>query len=416
MKITIGILGDAQYFPREIITPILVQRLLEIKPNLVIQLGDHGQKPGSLPQWESFKSFMKPLDRAQIPWYALIGNHEVKRSFQRDLHHIIFPKPENSSWFSIDAGPSLLIIGDTEWVERFDKNEQRGKIAGEQYLWLAGLLAKNPNRPKLFFCHRPLYPPFWHVHKDACLDQYPEHRDRLCRLLSENGTLATISGHEHIFHFVARKGMAHFISGAGGTALRFDKGRRDIFYHILSVTICTDSDIHPRFREKGISLYCDIKAIDLKGRCRRHFCILEGKIVQSNLPEIDGINKVQEDLRQTDKKSKVKWLFQGQFAPLMLMKKIKEASDKNRPFRLIVGGDGTFDIPTWQADKEDRSKYMDNDTDENIDNGEDKNEGKIINNELVSFLPYPDLINRKERVNGGLWLGIVEKSENNRAI
>lgn len=272
----IGVIGDAQAFPRGFVTPLLCKILVKNKPDIVVQLGDHGMTWGSLSQWESFIKLMSPLGEAKIPWKTMIGNHEVKRSWQADLHAELFRMPGNGRWFSIElplnkkslknTDSTKLIILDTEWVKS-DGYHERGRIDGDQYEWLKHEISENPTQPKMIFLHRPLFPPKWHSHKGACLDEYPRLLRRLVKLLSTNNVFATFSGHEHAYHLASRCGMLNLVSGAGGVMLRHYLGHRDLFHHVLLV------DLY-RYDEQKIYLMT-VKAIDLKGAVRRTALLLQ---------------------------------------------------------------------------------------------------------------------------------------------
>lgn len=306
---TIGILGDAQAFPRRFITPQLLKILISYRPDMVVQLGDHGMRQGSLPEWESFRKLLAPLDKAGIPWIPIIGNHEVDYSWHADLHARLFRLPGNGCWFSrhinggdkSDSSCSLktkIIVCDTDWVPptgfldpdmlrargktfRQLYHQNKGRIKGIQYQWLEKELKKSNDMPVLMFFHRPLFPPPWHSHAGACLDQYPAMRRRLLNLFRRHNVLATFSGHEHAFHMVGKAGILHMVSGAGGVMLRYYKGHRDIFHHALIARLSMMSDGDEKRCKSERYMVLHVTALDLWGNIRRTAIVIQPEISRS---------------------------------------------------------------------------------------------------------------------------------------
>jgi predicted phosphodiesterase len=144
-------------------------------------------------------------------WYPVIGNHEIEIcAYLQTAIFMIQNLPD------LNPGPSgseATYSFDVENIHfsclnlYYNGYSDRGRgsdadVCDALYEWLEQDL-KNTNKPiKLVFGHEPAFPQpdkdcgrIRHV--GACLDEYPDHRDRFWELLKNQGVMAYICGHTH---------------------------------------------------------------------------------------------------------------------------------------------------------------------------------------------------------------------------
>ena len=55
--------------------------LMDPLPGCVLVLGDMAYEHGDVADYELFKTMMEPLDKVDIPWYPMMGNHDNREAF-----------------------------------------------------------------------------------------------------------------------------------------------------------------------------------------------------------------------------------------------------------------------------------------------------------------------------------------------
>lgn len=234
-----GSYGSTRYEPA---VPAAVQRLLELKPDLVISTGDMvaGQRlhpplgSGAVTaMWSSFHATVsEPLARARIPLAVTPGNHDAsayeafaleRESFRREW---LARKPavrfvDDAGYpfrYAFSAGDALFIALDVTRVGAVDADQKR---------WLKQLLGREGARfrHRVVFSHLPVYPFTRGRETEVSADHELE------RLLRKHGVEMYLSGHHHAFYPGYRNGI-RFVSqaclGAGprpllGTTVRSER-------------------------------------------------------------------------------------------------------------------------------------------------------------------------------------------------
>ena len=225
-----GSYGSTQY---ETTVPAAVQRIVELKPDLVISTGDMvaGQRlhpplasAAVSAMWSSFHAAVtEPLAKARIPLAVTPGNHDAsayeafaleRESFRREW---LARKPavrfvDDAGYpfrYAFAAGDALFISLDVTRVGVIDADQQR---------WLEQLLAREAARfrHRVAFSHLPVYP-FTHGRETEVSADHD-----LERLLRTHGVEMYLSGHHHAYYPGYRNGI-RFVSqaclGAGPRAL-----------------------------------------------------------------------------------------------------------------------------------------------------------------------------------------------------
>jgi 3',5'-cyclic AMP phosphodiesterase CpdA len=220
-----GAYGSTRYEPS---VDRAIERILELKPDLVISTGDMvaGQRRPHLSRreveamWGAFHTRVSdPLEAAGIPLAVTPGNHDgsAYRGFEAERR--IYAEQWGAKkpglnflddshypfYYAFVAGETLFIALDATII---------GRLARDQMRWLRDLLREHGSeyRQRLAFSHLPLWP-------------FAEGRERefigdpgLEQLFQEANVALYLSGHHHAFYPGHKDGI-HYVSqsclGAG---------------------------------------------------------------------------------------------------------------------------------------------------------------------------------------------------------
>ncbi len=125
--------------------------LMDPLPGCVLILGDLAYSHGDVADYELFKAMMEPLDKAGIPWYPMMGNHDDREAF-----FSVFP--ERKSKFVSDRLVTVVKTPRSDFVLLDSLKE--GKIGGtldeKQRTWLKSFLSDR--KKSTFVCaHHSIY-------------------------------------------------------------------------------------------------------------------------------------------------------------------------------------------------------------------------------------------------------------------
>jgi len=200
-----------------------IERILELKPDLVISTGDmvagqrrpHLSRPELEAMWGAFHAHVSdPLEAAGIPLAVAPGNHdgsaypgfETERriyaeqwdarkpglSFLDDTHYPLY--------YAFAAGETLFVALDATTV---------GHLPRDQMRWLRDLLREHGGayRQRVAFSHLPLWPFAQGREREFIGDRDLE------RLLQQANLGLYLSGHHHVFYPGHKDGI-HYVSQA----------------------------------------------------------------------------------------------------------------------------------------------------------------------------------------------------------
>jgi hypothetical protein len=228
--------GNTHYEPA---VASAVQRIVELRPDLVISTGDMvaGQRrhpplaqPAVDAMWASFHAVVSDrLQAAGIPLAVTPGNHDASAYERFALERRIY----RDQWLARRPGVRFIddarypfqyafAVGQTLFVS-LDVTRV-GEVGADQRRWLEELLAREARRfrHRVAFSHLPVYP-FTHgreteVSADHALEE----------ILRRHGVELYLSGHHHAFYPGYHQGI-RFVSqaclGAGPRALIGDAAR-----------------------------------------------------------------------------------------------------------------------------------------------------------------------------------------------
>jgi len=166
-------------------------------------------------------SVMKPLNKAValigIPWYNVLGNHDINKDARDDQHSDeTFESHYGPSYYSFDHGTvHFLVLDDVAWTGAKD-GERRGHFVGglgeKQLEFVRNDLALIPHdQLVVLMMHIPLV--------DV------EDRHELYRLIEKRPFALSVSAHTHFqqHHFITRE------DGFEG---------KEPHHHVVNVTVC----------------------------------------------------------------------------------------------------------------------------------------------------------------------------------
>lgn len=201
-----------------------VQRIIELKPDLVLSTGDMvaGQRlhplltrPKLDAMWKSFHhSVSSPLANADIPLAVTPGNHDASAYASFTLEREIY-KEQWLAWkpklqyidddhypyyYAFSAGETLFVSLDATRV---------GHLPAEQKVWLQELLTAHgqQHKQRVVFGHVPLWP--FSVGRE--LDILDDHE--LESLLQQGSVDIFLNGHHHAYYPGYKNGI-NYISQA----------------------------------------------------------------------------------------------------------------------------------------------------------------------------------------------------------
>ena len=205
-----------------------------LMPDFVVILGDfvkgdtHEDLLGEA--WNEFERVARVL---KMPYYLVIGNHDVQcRSGEK-----MFRERFGSPYYCFDYGNSHFIVLNSE-----DK-EGRGDISGRQLEWLRKDLKAHSEAEHIFvFVHRPL----WESERNW--------NKKIHHLLVEHKVDMVFAGHNHRYKApMTRDGIKYIVTGGGGSvpmgSIKEDEG---IFYHWVYATVRGDEVNLAVIRPEGL--------------------------------------------------------------------------------------------------------------------------------------------------------------------
>ncbi len=162
-----------------------------------------------------FGSLNRTIALLGIPWYNVIGNHDINYDARHDRHSDeTFESVYGPSYYSFDHGPvHFLVVDDIQWlVEQNGKGRYVGGLGPEQMEFIRNDLAMIPeDQLVVLMMHIPL------------IDV--QDRQELYRLIEQRPFCISISGHTH--HHEHR-------------FIKRDDGWQgpEPHHHIINVTVC----------------------------------------------------------------------------------------------------------------------------------------------------------------------------------
>lgn len=166
-----------------------------------------------------FESFNRTLGHIGVPWYNVIGNHDINYAADVDeLSDETFERVYGPPYYSFDYGSvHFIVVDDVHWMRDGDRKLYRSGLSEKQLDFIENDLQHVPqDQLVVAMMHIPL------VRSTPWIEP---RRERLLRILEQREHSVSLAGHTHHHEHV-------MMSEADGW-----QGKRP-HHHIINVTVC----------------------------------------------------------------------------------------------------------------------------------------------------------------------------------
>jgi hypothetical protein len=224
------VIGDTRpRFESESFKPFegLISRINEVKPALVVNLGDliYGYGPASKEkQWDKYEATIKQI---HVPYYQVPGNHDTHSKDARRVYGQRFGK----FYQSFDYRDCHFVLLDNTEQQRW------GYLGPTQLDWLKNDLKQTRARAVFVFLHFPVWEP-----ERLTPEYYEVWAQTLHPLFKESRVRAVFAGHYHTYGPTREfDGIRYYITGGGGAELRPEYRKAGGQYHFMKVMVSGDT-------------------------------------------------------------------------------------------------------------------------------------------------------------------------------
>lgn len=238
---------------------------LDVGSRFVVALGDNFYPRGvgsvSDPHWRLVFEEVYTAPSLQIPWYAVLGNHDYRGSPEAEIdyagvssrwrmpgrYYAVPGAKLAAPWmdlFMLDTSP--LAVNRTGGASTTPPGAKAGQEPERQLAWLDRELARSTAPLKIVFGHHTIY------------SGSPTHGDNpvlietLAPLLERRGVTAYICGHDHDLQHIRVGAVDYVCSGAGSEARRTGRREGSLFaagYPGFALFSATTEGLELQFRD-----------------------------------------------------------------------------------------------------------------------------------------------------------------------
>ncbi len=166
-----------------------------------------------------FDSFNRTIGKIGIPWYNVIGNHDINFAAETDeLSDETYERVYGPAYFAFDYGSvHFIVVDDIHWIQEGDKKLYRSGLSEKQLAFIESDLKHVPqNHLVVAMMHIPL------VKSTPWIEP---RRAQLLRLLESREHCISLAGHTHHHEHV-------MLTNTDGW-----KGAKP-HHHMINVTVC----------------------------------------------------------------------------------------------------------------------------------------------------------------------------------
>ena len=195
--------------------------------DFVLAIGDNFYTDGVAsvddPLWQSVFEGVYTHPALQVPWYALLGNHDYRGNPQAQIDYAARSKRwrmparyyQVADAALVRADADLFAIDTSPFVERYRANDgvigsnTRSQDTKQQLAWLDHALSQSRAKWKIVTGHHPI-----RSGGSGHGDQ-PEIIAQVLPILNRHGVQAYIAGHDHDLQHIRRDGIDMIQCGGG---------------------------------------------------------------------------------------------------------------------------------------------------------------------------------------------------------
>lgn len=213
--------------------------------DMVVTAGDNIYPDGSASHFRgNFEQPFEPLLSRHVPFYACLGNHDVRSGREAQINYPLFHMG-GRNYYSHVVGDGMVevFVLDSNAMDR------------AQLAWLDGALGRSTALWKVAVLHHPPFSSGKRHGSDTSIraDVHP--------LFKRHGVRVVFSGHDHIYQRVTlQDDIQYFVSGAGGKIRVGDVNKKDAL-----VASAYDDDSHFMVLEVDASAF-RFQAINTSGQ------------------------------------------------------------------------------------------------------------------------------------------------------
>ncbi len=230
------VFGDNRPFNNQDTQPPIFKQIVQdvewIHPDFVVDVGDliYGYGADARRTYQEYKDFLNVVKIFDMPFYTVVGNHEVAGAQGQKYYRLLLNRP---LYYSFNYKASHFVVLDT------NVNFPNGKFTQAQYEWFAKDLRTATSAENIFvFMHKPLYE-YWDHSKTAWSDKIMARKVKT--LLDDfnskyHNIRIVFQGHEHLYWKAKFDGITYVITGGAGAPLDGEP-QNGGFYHFVLVTV-----------------------------------------------------------------------------------------------------------------------------------------------------------------------------------
>jgi predicted phosphodiesterase len=239
---------------------LIIDEIARRDPAIVVHLGDLITRGSSKKQWQEFDDMNKAFREKRIPYFPILGNHDLYGSDKKALHSYFerFPDLNQRRWYSFTWKNVGWVMLDSNFSSL---TTQHIEEQIQWYLKELGRFEKDVKLDHIFVCcHEPPFTNSRVVRPNEKVKAFFADP-----FLKYSKTRFFFSGHSHSYERFQREGKFFVVSGGGGgprhklSINREDSRCNDLFkgaelrfFHFIEVEI-----IHAVLYYKVLSLESD---------------------------------------------------------------------------------------------------------------------------------------------------------------
>lgn len=222
----------------------IINEIELIHPDLMIDVGDlvFGYMSDENEVRRQYQDFVDTIKPITVPFYLVLGNHEVAGAKGEDAYKDFINK---NLYYSFTHNDSYFMVLDTDM--QIGKSGDTAIIGKEQLKWIENDLEKNKNAVHKFaFMHRPMFGDAkgesigWHDRNEVLAVE---------SLFKKYKMDIVFAGHRHFFRKIVKDGITYFITGGGGAEIDGEP-QDNKFLHYILVKV-SDDKIEPTVFQPG---------------------------------------------------------------------------------------------------------------------------------------------------------------------